>query len=363
MSQEDKDRIHNQIDFKMDQLEKAGLSREEILFNRPGGLLLSQDPVFQFLRVNRSAREMIVKPGEEFTAYKVVDYALRQDIGVDRSNTIPDITPKFEHELSSEYHLDVADGQYPNKIKPEDYYWNENFKGKMKKLYEYAGSSPLVYPEKILTKGKYIRKHYRQIHFKDIHYKNTEFLSQFMTEGGKIKNRWQTRLSGWLQRKVAKAIKHAKCLNLFPSQGFILPPHKMNLVPLHTQGFHTYAIHAETGTVFPRKFEGELSRLNEVQHPNTVEKIANKFVIENNQENYEENMLRAKGLIDYDIQFLPTKKQLDIIEAHQYLVKGGEKGKETVEILKENSKSYFAADVGTNFIREKGADPDIVNFI
>ena len=361
LSQEDKDRIHAQIDFKMDELETTGLSREEILLNRPGGLPLSMDPVFQFLRHNRSAREMLVKPGEEFTAQKVVDYSLRQDIGVDRAKTHPDIGHKFEHELALTYDYDVLVGnEFPRKISPEAYYWQEKFEEKKRNLDELASATPLVFPHKIATKRKRLRKNQRIISLKDIHFKNTEFLSQFMTDGARIKSRWQTRLTGRTQRKVSKAIKHARQLNLFPNRGFILPPHKKNLVPLHTQTFQSLVIHAETGAVFPKKFEGEVSRFNEFEYHNTVEKEAQKFLIKNNEENYEENIKVAQGLIDYDIQWMPTKKEIEILQAHQFLIKGTGEGKETAERLAEASKFHLAADIGTNFVHEKAADPRIV---
>ena len=123
LSEEDKNRIHLQIEFKMDQIEQTGLSRDEILLDKPGGLPLSQDPVFQFLRHNRAAREMLVKPGEEFTADKVLDYALRQDIGVDRSKILPEGKNKFDHELPADYDRRLmVSKRLPTKIKPEDYF-------------------------------------------------------------------------------------------------------------------------------------------------------------------------------------------------------------------------------------------------
>ena len=44
---------------------------------------LALDPFFKLLKYNRLAREILFKPGEEFSVGKVVDMALRQDIGPD----------------------------------------------------------------------------------------------------------------------------------------------------------------------------------------------------------------------------------------------------------------------------------------
>mmetsp|Transcript_14739 Transcript_14739/g.10640 ORF Transcript_14739/g.10640 Transcript_14739/m.10640 type:complete len:81 (+) Transcript_14739:299-541(+) len=69
----------------MHELEATGLSRQEILYDEPGGIPLIDDPFFQFLKNNKTAREMLITPGEHFTVENVIDRALRQDIGPDPS--------------------------------------------------------------------------------------------------------------------------------------------------------------------------------------------------------------------------------------------------------------------------------------
>ena len=78
MSEKEKEIIHQEIDHKMQELEDTGLTRMEILYNEQKGIPLIDDPVFQYLKNNRIAREMIIKPGEAFTADAVIDKALRQ---------------------------------------------------------------------------------------------------------------------------------------------------------------------------------------------------------------------------------------------------------------------------------------------
>ena len=63
MTQEEKDTVHHEVDIQMQQLEDSGLTRMEILFNEQKGLPLADDPVFQYLKNNRVAREML---GKEF---------------------------------------------------------------------------------------------------------------------------------------------------------------------------------------------------------------------------------------------------------------------------------------------------------
>lgn len=46
MTEEDKEKVHVQIEYEMGRLEDTGLSREEVLYNRPTGIPLASDPMF-----------------------------------------------------------------------------------------------------------------------------------------------------------------------------------------------------------------------------------------------------------------------------------------------------------------------------
>lgn len=104
LTQEEKDRIHEEIDIKMNELESTGLSREEILYNKPDGLPLRQDKFFQYLKNNRIAREMLIKPNEEFTVEIVLEKALKQDIGPDPSLGVDRKIYALPEELSRGYY-------------------------------------------------------------------------------------------------------------------------------------------------------------------------------------------------------------------------------------------------------------------
>ena len=67
MTREEKEKVHLEIDKKMRELEDSGLSRQEILFNEPEGIPLKQDKFYQFIKNNKIAREMLVKPTETFS--------------------------------------------------------------------------------------------------------------------------------------------------------------------------------------------------------------------------------------------------------------------------------------------------------
>lgn len=77
MNKKQLEAIHSQIDARMQDLEDSGLTREEVLYNKQEGIPLVDDPFFQFVKNSRSAREMLIKPGEEFTVERVLEKALR----------------------------------------------------------------------------------------------------------------------------------------------------------------------------------------------------------------------------------------------------------------------------------------------
>jgi hypothetical protein len=83
---EERERVNLVVDRRLQELEDSGLSREELLFEEAErGLPLALDPFFQYIKNNRLAREIYLRAGEDFTVEKVVDIALRQDIGPDPS--------------------------------------------------------------------------------------------------------------------------------------------------------------------------------------------------------------------------------------------------------------------------------------
>ena len=85
MTEEAKDKVHVEIDQRLQELEDTGLTRNEILFEQQEGIKLVDDPFFQFIKNSKTAREMLLKPGDEFTAERVLELALRQDVSPDGS--------------------------------------------------------------------------------------------------------------------------------------------------------------------------------------------------------------------------------------------------------------------------------------
>ena len=60
------------------------------------------DPFFQLIKTNRTAREMLFRPGEAFTVEKVIELALRQDIGLDPALSRRQKNYLYKHQISDE---------------------------------------------------------------------------------------------------------------------------------------------------------------------------------------------------------------------------------------------------------------------
>ncbi len=80
--------IDSLVDKRLQELESLHCSREQILFGvEKGGVKLVDDPFFQYVKNNRQARQVVIKAGEEYSVKRIVDIALKQDIGLDKAQT------------------------------------------------------------------------------------------------------------------------------------------------------------------------------------------------------------------------------------------------------------------------------------
>ena len=72
------DEIHEEVDERMQELQDTGLTRNEILFDDANeGIPLRDDPFYQLIKENRTAREMLIGPSEVFSADRIIEKALR----------------------------------------------------------------------------------------------------------------------------------------------------------------------------------------------------------------------------------------------------------------------------------------------
>lgn len=129
MSEEAKEKIHQELDKRLQELEDTGLTRDEILFEKVNqGLRLADDPFFQFIKNSRTAREMLLKPGDEFSADRVIELALRQDVSPD-----PSLSLNHENYTLKTWEGFAQDHEYKKKyrdntpqINPDAYFADHN---------------------------------------------------------------------------------------------------------------------------------------------------------------------------------------------------------------------------------------------
>lgn len=255
MSQAAKDLVHSEIDQRMQELEDTGLTRSEILFEQQEGMRLADDPFFQYLKHNHTAREMLLKPGEEFTADRVIELALRQDVQPDGSLSMN----------RQDYRLKAGDGgegetwEYKKKyrdvtpiIGPEAYFAGHDIVQRRKKLFDFDQEKPATFINRPMSRNHLRKKLMRKIDKKDIDYKNLPMMTKFLNDIGKLKNRYQTRLDSPVQRKVSRTIKKMRAQFLLPTVGVIKPTDKIALGSYleDIEEMHKKTIDPVTGRLF-----------------------------------------------------------------------------------------------------------------
>lgn len=232
MEMEQREAVHNEIDIRLKELEESGLTREEILFNQVKGIPLIEDPFFQLVKNNKLVREMLVSPTEAFTADKVVERALRQDIGPDPTSALRrrDWKPASDEGLDPVWEYKKKYRDEDPVVRPEDYYFKDDLVKKRLRDFRFDQEKPETFINRPLTRGQ-IRKKFmrRQIRRSDIDWKDQELVVRFLNQSGKILNRFQTRLPNSVQRKLARTVKHMKSIGLLPTTGLLKLTDKINL--------------------------------------------------------------------------------------------------------------------------------------
>ena len=132
------------------------------------GLPLEDDPVWIFLKNNRLAREMIIKPGEQFTAQRVIEKALNQDFGPDPALGMQRLNYKLDSEIDPKQ---VNRRKYKDldpELNPSAYYAREQNEMMKRRLIDFesrkcvhstlrVGINPPTFINKPLTRDQ-IRK-------------------------------------------------------------------------------------------------------------------------------------------------------------------------------------------------------------
>lgn len=235
-----KEKIHEQIDLKMKELEDSGLSKEEILYNDPKGIPLKQDNFFQFLKNNRNAREMLLESTEELSVESVINKALKQNIGPDPSFAGGKVSYVNSELLPDDYSFMMQSKKFKNKryqnleVTDDSYYYKSNYNEKMRLHLNYFKAKPITLIQKPMSRSEKRKKFMiRNISVSDLHWRNLPLMSKFLTSVGNLNSRYQSRLPRQLHKRAVKVIKHLKTIGIFPSNDRIRPTDKIPFNSLH----------------------------------------------------------------------------------------------------------------------------------
>lgn len=153
---------------------------------------------------------MLLKPGEEFTADRVIELALRQDLGPDPSVT----SNRVDYHFRDWDDPEQSKWDYKKKYRDttplmNEEAYNADYKRmeRRKTYFEYDQENPATFLNRPLTRQQLRRKLKRRITKADLDYYNTPFMTKFLTETGKLYNRYQTRLPTPVHRRLAKIVK------------------------------------------------------------------------------------------------------------------------------------------------------------
>jgi ribosomal protein S18 len=241
MSKKEKETIHLEIDRRLQDLEDSGLSREEILYDQPEGIPLNQDKFFQFIKQNKIAREMLIKPTETFSADLVIEKVLKQDIGPDGSLALKRKNMKLADDMPLSYEVRKYKEMFNSRSKDsllaeDDFDYKTNYINKLKLQLNAERSRPISFVNQPKSRAE-LRKKFmiKTIKKKDITWKNLPLLVRFINEGGKLMNRYQTRLPTSIHRRLAKTVKHARNMGLLPFVDFVKPYHKVPFTSMYNE--------------------------------------------------------------------------------------------------------------------------------
>jgi len=257
MSKKDKEIIHLEIDRRIQELESSGLSREEILYDKPEGIPLNQDKFFQYIKNNKIAREMLIKPTETFSADLVIEKILKQEIGPDASLAVKRKNLKVAEDMPLSYEVKKYKDMFNPRSKDtllteDDYDYKTNYINKLKLQLNSERSRPISFINQPKSRSE-LRKKFmiKTIKKKDINWKNLPLLARFLNEGGKLMNKYQTRLPSGVHRKLAKTVKHARNMGLLPFIDFIKPYHKVPFTSMYNEFLEDVSkvVDKETGII------------------------------------------------------------------------------------------------------------------
>lgn len=142
---------------------------------------------------------------------------MKQDIGIDPNigNVKNDLYKDEILERLKNSRAIKSQGRHENKDfeRSKEYFAAETYPQK-EKLKEILNKN-IDYHYKPLSYKQLRKKNIRYINWLDIHWRNTQLLTKFLNQSGKIVNKFQSRLPSNQQRKIAKTIRSSRNMRNF----------------------------------------------------------------------------------------------------------------------------------------------------
>jgi len=189
MSAEEKEKVNFEIDERMQELEDTGLTRSEILYDKVHkGSKLADDAFYQYIKTSNTAREMLLKPGDEYTADRVIELALRQDVQPDGSLSMNRENYHYKSKEGTDEYWEHKKKYRDNtpELNAEAYNSDHNTTERRKKFFEFDQEAPPAFINRPLTRNQLRKKFKRHIRKNDIDYKNLPMMVKFLNDIGKL---------------------------------------------------------------------------------------------------------------------------------------------------------------------------------
>lgn len=136
---------------------------------------------------------MLLKPGEEFSADRIIELALRQDVQPDGSIMMN----RQNYKLRDWSKNEEPNWEYKKKyrdttpiIGPDAYFAGNNVNQRRKQQFEFEQEKPATFINRPLSRGHLRKKLRRRLDKQDVDYKNLPMMVTFLNDMGKLKNRF-----------------------------------------------------------------------------------------------------------------------------------------------------------------------------
>jgi ribosomal protein S18 len=139
-------------------------------------------------------------------------------------------------------------------MQAENHFADYNFMEKQQRLEKFDMEKPSTFINRPLTRAQLRRRFMRSVGKQEIEFRNGALICKFLNDSGKLYNRFQTRLTSSVHRKVAKTVKKMRHLGLLPFVGVLKPTDKIPLGNFidDVEEMHKKTIDPVTGRMYLR---------------------------------------------------------------------------------------------------------------